>query len=122
MSQTVADEKFVAALSDVVWRFHAYDQYDRDPKKAVKALMKRVPGYASEFYLEQFRLHLKLLLATTEAVREAPNHFKPENKTSQYSDVDQEYVIRKLQSLFPEQPDDFLSGYVGMVIYWYYLR
>jgi hypothetical protein len=122
MSQPGPEEKFVAALSDVVWRFHAYDQSERDPKKAVKALMKRVPEHFPEFYLEQFALHLKLLLATIEAVHEAPKHFKPENKTSRYSNVDPEYAIHKLRSLIPEQPDDFLNGYLGMVIYWYYLR
>ena len=122
MPLAAPDEKFRSALSDVVWRFHAYGQYDGDPQRAIKALMKRVPGYAQEFYEERFTLHLNLLLATIQAVHNVPTHFQPENKYSQYSDVDQESVLHKLRSLFPEQSDDFLTGYVGIVIYWYYLR
>ena len=116
------DDKFKTALSDVVWRFHAYDQYDRDQKKAIKALAKRAPGYSPEFYARQFELDLKLLITTIEAVKEAPKHFKPENKYSEFSDVDSEYVMNKLQSVFPGQTDEFLKGHLGMVIYWYYLR
>ena len=115
-------EKFEAALSDVVWRFHAYDQYGRDQKKAVKALMKRAPGHPPEFYIGQFELNLKLLTATIDAVQEAPKYFKPENKYSEFSDVDAEYVMEKLRSTFPGKTDAFLKRHLGMVIYWYYLR
>jgi|SRR5215213_6415087 len=122
MSPTVPDEKFLSALSDVVWRFYAYDQYNKDPEKAIRALIRRVPGYPPEFYLEQFELHLKLLIATIAAVQEAPKHFQPENKYSQFTDVDQSYVMEKLREAFPEHADDYLKGYLDMVIYWYYLR
>ena len=122
MSQPAPDQKFTAALSDVVWRFHAYDQYDQQPQRAIEALMKRAPGFAAEFYREQFARHLRLLLATIEAVHEALSPLQPENKTSQYSDVDQEDVISKLRVAFPDMPEDFLTGYISMVIYWYYLR
>jgi len=119
---TPEDEKFLAALSDVVWRFHVYDQYAQKPKKAIKALSKRAPGHSAEFYREQFELNLRLLIATIEAVEEAPKHFKSENKYSEYSDVDSEAAIHKLQVTFPEQSNDFLKTYLGMVIYWFYLR
>jgi hypothetical protein len=118
----IPDEKFLSALSDVAWRFQAYDQYRRDPKKAIKALSKRAPGYTPEFYREQFELELKLLSITIDAVQEAPKHFKPENKYSDFSDVDSEFVMTKLRNAFPGQTDKFLKGHLGMVIYWYYLR
>lgn len=116
------DEKFRDALSDVVWRFEAYDQYGHDPKKAVKALSKRAPGYAPGFYHEMFELDLKILVTTIEAVKAAPKHHKPENKYSEFSDVDADFVMDKLRATFPDQADDFLKRHVGMVIYWYYLR
>lgn len=116
------DEKFLSTVSDVVWRFHTYDQYGRKPEKALKALAKRAPGYSAEFYKERFELDLKLLVTTIEAVKEAPKFFKPENIYSQFSDVDSEYVMNKLHATFPDQVDDFLKGHLSMVIYWYYLR
>jgi|GraSoiStandDraft_4_1057263.scaffolds.fasta_scaffold823678_2 hypothetical protein len=116
------NEKFQSVLSDVVWRFHAYGQYGRVPKKAIKALTKRAPGYVSEFYQEQFELNLKLLLATIESVNEAPKHHKAENKYSEYADVDSDYVMNKLRAAFPGQPDEFLKEHLGMTIYWFYLR
>lgn len=116
------DEKFQNALSDVVWRFHAYHQYRHDPKKAIKALTKRAPGYSSEFYQEQFEFNLKLLIATIEAVEAAPKHRKPESKYSKFSDVNVEYVLNQLRTAFPRQSDEFLQEHVGMTIYWYYLR
>jgi hypothetical protein len=115
-------EKFTAVLSDVVWRFHAYDQYGKDQKKAIKTLAKRAPGYSPEFYRERFELDLRLLTTTIEAVSEAPKFSKPENKYSEFSDVDQTFVMDKLRSTFPGQTDEFLKGHLGMVIYWYYLR
>ena len=118
----MTDEKFRDALSDVVWRFEAYGQYGRDPKKAVKALSKRAPGYPPEFYREQFELDLRLLNTTITAVKEAPKHFKPENKYSEFSDVDSEFVMKKLRDAFPDEKDEYLKSHVGMVIYWYYLR
>lgn len=120
--EIVNDEKFLDALSDVVWRFEAHDQYGKNPKKAIKALSKRVPGYAPEFYREMFELDLRLLVTTIEAVKNAPKHHKPENKYSEFSDVDSDFVMNALRSAFPEQTDDFLKQHVGMVIYWYYLR
>jgi len=116
------EEKFLTALADVTWRFQAYDQYGKKPDKAIKALAKRAPGFAPEFYKEQFELNLRLLVTTVEAVKEAPKHFKLENKYSAFSDVDSGFVMNKLRSTFPDQPDDFLKQHVGMVIYWYYLR
>ncbi len=116
------DEKFQSALSDVVWRFHAYHQYGHDSKKAIKALTKRAPGYSSEFYQEQFELNLKLLLATIDAVESAPKHRKPESKYSEYADVDSDYVLNQLRVAFPNQADEFLQEHIGMTIYWYYLR
>jgi hypothetical protein len=116
------EEKFLTALSDVVWRFQVYDQYGRKPNKAIKALAKRAPGYSAEFYREQFESNLRLLLTTVAAVEAAPKHFKLENKYSQFSDVDSDFVMNKLRAAFPDQSDDFLKQHVGMVIYWYYLR
>lgn len=116
------DDKFTLALSDVVWRFHAYDQYGRDPKKAIKALSKRAPGYAPEFYREMFDLDLSVLITTIKAVEDAPKSPKPGQKYSQYDDVDSQFVINRLHTTFPGQEDDFLKHHVGMVIYWYYLR
>lgn len=116
------DEKFQKALSDVVWRFHAYHQYKHDPQKAIKALTKRASGHSPEFYQEQFELNLKLLLVTIEAVEAAPKHRKPESKYVEYSDVDSEYVLNQLRAAFPSQSDELLHEHVGMTIYWYYLR
>jgi hypothetical protein len=116
------EEKFLTALSDVVWRFQVYDQYGRKPDKAIKALTKRAPGYSPEFYRDQFESNLKLLLTTIAAVEAAPKHFKVENKYSQFSDVDSDFVMNKLRAAFPNQPDIFLKQHIGMVIYWYYLR
>jgi len=118
----IPDEKFRDVLSDVVWRFEAYDQYGHDPKKAVKALSKRAPGYTLEFYRERFELDLQFLNTKITAVKEAPKHFKPENKYSEFSDVDTEFVMKKLRDAFPDQTEEYLKSHVGMVIYWYYLR
>ena len=118
----IPDEKFLDALSDVVWRFEAYDQYVKNPKKAIKALSKRAPGYTPVFYSEMFELDLKILVTTIAAVKDAPKYHKPENKYSEFSDVDSDFVMDKLRATFPDQVDDFLKRHVGMVIYWYYLR
>ena len=122
MSQPLPDEIFLSAVSDVVWRFYAYEQYDRDVQKAIEALKKRVPGYAPEFYGEQVVLHLKILLETITAVTQALKRLTPETKNSQYSDVDQELVMNRLRAAFPDQSDELLSGYIDMIIYWYYLK
>jgi len=119
---TELDEKLLEVLSDVVWRFHTYGQYGRDPKKAIKVLSKRVPGYPLEYYREMFEFDLKILAATIEAVNEAPKNPKPGQAYSEYSDVDSEFVMNRLRAIIPEQPDDSLKRHLGMVIYWYYLR
>ena len=115
-------ENFATVLSDVVWRFHVYDQYSKKPEKAVKALAKRAPGFSAEFYKEMFELNLKILKITIEAVAEAPKSPKQGQEFSAASDVDTEYVLNRLRSMFPGQADKFLSDHLGMVIYWYYLR
>ena len=124
MTQTKSfdQEKFITILSDIVWCFHTYDQYGKNRKNAIKALARRAPGYSEEHYGEQFDLDLRLLIARIEAVQEAPKFFKPENKYSDFSDVDPDYVMDKLHSTFPGQPDEFLKRHLGMIIYWYYLR
>ena len=120
--ETANAEKFASALSDVVWRFHVYDQYGKKPDKAIKALAKRAPGYLAEFYKEQFEFNLSLLTATIEAVNAAPKASKPNQQFSEYADVDVEFVLNKLRSNFDGQSDEFLKSHLGMVIYWYYLR
>lgn len=116
------DQRLLDAASDVAWRFHAYDGYGKDPAKAIKALSKRAPGHSPEFYREIFDLHLKLLIATIDAVKDAPLFTKPGKKYSEYTDVSIDFVMDRLRSLFPGYPDDFLGSDVGMVIYWFYLR
>jgi len=116
------DEKFASTLSDVVWRFHVYDQYGKKQVKAIKALAKRAPGYSAEFYKEHFDFNLRLLIATIEAVNAAPKASKPDQQFSEYSDVDIEFVLNTLRLNFEGQTDDFLKTHLGMVIYWYYLR
>ena len=116
------DEKFTSTLSDVVWRFHVYDQYGRKQAKAIKALTKRAPGYSAEFYKERFESNLQLLITTIEAVEAAPKASKPDQQFSEYTDVDIEFVLNILRLKFEGQTDDFLKGHLGMVIYWYYLR
>ena len=115
-------ENFATILSDVVWRFHVYDQYSKKQEKAIKALAKRAPGFAAEFYKEMFELNLQVLKTTIEAVKESPKSPKQGQEFSEASDVDTEYVLNKLRSTFPGQADRFLSDHLGMVIYWYYLR
>jgi len=83
---------------------------------------QRAPGYAPGFYREMFELDLKILVATIEAVRDAPKHHKPENKYSEFSDVDSEFVMNRLRAAYPDQTDKRLKSHLGMVIYWYYLR
>jgi hypothetical protein len=116
------DEKFTSTLSDVVWRFHVYDQYGRKPDKAVKTLAKRAPGYSAEFYKEQFESNLQLLITTIEAVKAAPKASKPDQQFSEYADVDIGFVLNTLRLSFDGQTDEFLKTHLGMVIYWYYLR
>ena len=117
----IPDEKFRDALSDVVWRFEAYDQYGRDPKKAVKALSKRAPGYTPEFYRAMFELDLKLLVATIKAVEDAQKN-KKSGQYRKFEDVDSEFVLGQLRAAFTDQAEAYLKSHVGMVIYWYYLR
>jgi hypothetical protein len=119
---TADDENFLTTLSDVVWRFHVYSQYGKKQEKAIKALAKRAPGYAVEFYKEQFESNLKLLTATIAAVNLAPKTSQPGQRFSEYADVDTEYVLNKLRASFDGQTNDFLKTHLGMVIYWYYLR
>ena len=109
-------EKFQEALSDVVWRFHVYDQYGKKPKKAINALAKRAPGFLPDHYQKMFDLKLNILVATIEAVKTMPT------KSSGFSGIDTEYVMQKLREAFPDQRDDFLKSSIGMVTYWYYLR
>lgn len=116
------DEKLLSAVSDVTWRFHAYGTYGKNRARAIKALTKRAPGYTVELYKDLFDLHLKLLIDTINAVKDAPLFIKPGQKYSEYTDVSIEYVMDRLRSSFPEYPDDFLKSDIGMVIYWYYLR
>lgn len=118
----MSDDKFLDALSDVVWRFHAYNNYGRDPKKAVKALARRVPGYSPEYYREMFELDLKLLQATIKAMEDAPKALQPGQAYSRYEDVDIEFMLRQLRVEFPDQAETYLKSHIGMVIYWYYLR
>ena len=121
-NESLVDDKFATILADVVWRFYVYDQYGKKQDKAVKALAKRAPGFSADFYREMFDLNLKLLVATIEAVTDAPKSPKPGQKYSAHADVDTKYVLNKLRSTFPDQTDKFLSDHLGMVIYWYYLR
>jgi hypothetical protein len=115
-------EKFIMALTDVVWRFHTYNQYGAKRDKAITALTKRAPGHPSKYYEEMFDLHLKILINTIPAVENAPKHPKPDQQYSEYSDVDTEYVLKTLQKIFPDQTDKSLNNYLGMVIYYYYMR
>jgi hypothetical protein len=66
------DKKFRLALSDVVFRFHVCDQYEKDPERAIKALMKRAPGYSLEDYRKLFESNLKLLITIMDEQKEAP--------------------------------------------------
>ena len=116
------DEKFLDSLADVVWRFETYHQYGKNPRKAIKALSKRVPGYKDEHYRKMFELDLKLLATTISVVEKAPKNTRPGQKFSDYSDVDLEFVQNNLRTEFPDQSDDYLKRHLGMVIYWYYLR
>ncbi len=122
LKEIANDEKFTSTLSDVVWRFHVYDQYGRKQDKAIKALAKRAPGYSAEFYKERFESNLQLLITTIEAVEAAPKASKPDQQFSEYADVDVEFVLNILRLKFEGQTDDFLKAHFGMVIYWYYLR
>jgi hypothetical protein len=115
-------EKFISTLTDVVWRFHVYDQYGQKRDNAIKALTKRAPGYPFEYYEKMFDLNLKILIETIVAVENASKSHTPGQKFSDYSDVDAGYVLKKLRSSFPGQPDEFLTCHLGMVIYYYYLR
>ncbi len=120
---TVAQSKdFQSVVSDVVWRFHVYHQYQHNPTKALRALGKRMPGYSMEFIREQFELHLQLLMATIEAVEHTPKTPQLNQLYSEYTDVDTQLIIHKLQLTFPAQPEEFLKTYLGMVIYWFHLR
>jgi hypothetical protein len=115
-------EKFILALTDVIWRFHTYNQYSSRKDKAITALTKRAPGHPAKYYEEMFDLHLKILINTIPAVENAPKYHKPDQKYSEYSDVDTEYVQKTLRKIFPDQTDESLNSYLGMVIYYYYMR
>ena len=120
--ETANVENFATVLSDVVWRFHVYDQYSKKQDKAIKTLAKRAPGFSVEFYKEMFELNLQILKTTIEAVKDAPKSPKQGQEFSEASDVDIKFVLNRLRSTFPRQADKFLSDHLGMVIYWYYLR
>jgi hypothetical protein len=79
------DENLLSAVSDVTWRFQAYDQYRKKQARVIKALAKRASGYSAEFYKEIFELHLKLLIVTIDAVKDAPLFIKPGKKLSDYN-------------------------------------
>jgi hypothetical protein len=115
-------KEFLDIVSNVVWRFHVYDQYDKKPEKAIKTLSKRAPGYSTDFYKESFNLNLKLLIETIDAVYDAPKKPKLNQVYSQYSDVDIGYVLKRLQKIFPDQTDEFIASHLSMSIYWFYLR
>lgn len=115
-------EKFISTLTDVVWRFHVYNQYSQRKDKAIKALIKRTPGYTFEYYEKMFDLNLKILIDTIVAVENAPKSHPTGQKYSDYADVDADYILKKLRSAFPGQADKFLTSHLGMVIYYYYLR
>ena len=63
------DKKFKLALSDVIYRFQVHGQYNKDPNKAIKALVKRVPGYSLDNYRKQFEANLKLFMAITDGYK-----------------------------------------------------
>lgn len=115
------DEKSAAIIGDVVWRYHVYNQYG-EIRKALKALTRRIPGHPLEVYKEAFEQELRLLIVTIEAVNDAPKHPDPKNKFADASDVDIDHVMEKLRAAFPDETDEYLSGHIGMVIYWFYLR
>ncbi len=116
------NKNFQSTLTDVVWRFQVYGQYHRKRAEALRALAKRTTGQSFKFLQEQFELHQKLLIATIDIVEHTPKSPKPNQRYSEYSDVDAELVLRQLRSAFPEQPDEFLNTYLGIVIGWFYLR
>lgn len=101
LAEVANDEMFATVLSDVVWRFHVYDQYGKKPEKALKALARRAPGYPAGFYQELFELNLEILKTTIEAVKAAPKSPKPHQEFSQFSDIDTEPVLSKLRVTFP---------------------
>lgn len=115
------DEKSAAIIGDVVWRYHVYNQYG-EIRKALKALTRRIPGHPLEIYKEAFEQDLRLLIVTIEAIHEAPKQPNPKNKFADASDVDIDHVMGKLRAVFPDETDEYLSGHIGMVIYWFYLR
>ncbi|MBK9927714.1 MAG: hypothetical protein IPP66_20780 [Anaerolineales bacterium] len=118
----LSDETFSLALSDVVWQFHVYGKNGGEPKKAIKALTKRAPGYSPDIYKEMFDLSLNVLVATIEAVEKAPKSPKPGQEFAEFADVDMEYVMSQLHAQFPGQTDTLLKSYVGMTINWFYMR
>jgi hypothetical protein len=116
------DENFVSVLSEVVWGFHVYGRYGGEQKKAIKAFLKRVPGYSSDVYQEMFKLSHSILVVTIEAVEKAPKSPKPGQEFAEFADVDIEYVMRQLRTTFPEQTDGFLQSHIGAAINWFYMR
>lgn len=118
----LSDEKFTSVLSEVVWGCHVYGRYGGEKKKAIKAFVRRVPGYSTETYQKMFDISLSILKVTIEAVEKAPKSPKPGQKFTEYADVDMDYVMGELHSKFPEQEDELLSSHVGMAINWYYIR
>ncbi|HCB02107.1 MAG TPA: hypothetical protein DEP19_06955 [Anaerolineae bacterium] len=116
------DKELLDIVSNVVWRFHVYEQYGKKPEKAIKALSKRATGYTNDFYKETFDLNLRLLVETINAVSDAPKKPKLNQVYSQYSDVDIGYVLKRLHKIFPNQTDKFITSHLSMSIYWFYLR
>ena len=85
-------------------------------------MTRRIPGHPPEVYKETFEQDLRLLIVTIEAIHEAPKQPNPKNKFADASDVDIDHVMGKLRAAFPDKTDEYLSGHVGMVIYWFYGR
>ena len=110
------------AACDVVIRLKGHGSY-RGEAGALRALARRVPGFAQEEYRAAFDFLCRVYDRAVEAIRRHPAE-RP-GKTSRFAefeDIDFDACLGELEEIQPGVATKQKREILTWVIYWHYLR
>ena len=119
-SQRVSRGALLEIASDVVWRFRAYDAYDRVEAKACRAIRQRCPGFTTRQYANAFAKNLELYDVVEQLVKSRALQFWEAQASGDQSWS--RLLDEELRARFPGFRISTLRGMVGMMFYYWHMR
>ncbi len=129
-----SNDKFIEVISDIVVRFKEHGQYGTKTK-AIKAFLKRAPGYSENEYTKYFDFFSELHERTVEILKESIPFIKtikykryksPEKSLNAWSEGPGKLLYSSMQSklepIYPKTSKKVIASFIDWVIFWYYLK